>query len=203
MMNYLYKNNYKTIGTKEFYKWYIGEIEFYRKTIMITFDDGQYEDYYLVYPIIKRYNMKSISFLIGNNIANITNEYNKFRTSYIGIDIIHKIRIEYPNFEFQSHSYNMHSKINKTAKVLLMNYEELEKDFIMNKKFNFSFMAYPYGEFNINIKYFLNKYNYTAAFSFGHSRYSTRKDEKFSIPRITLHDYANVNLLKKWLKKIS
>ena len=48
---------------------------------MITFDDGQYEDYYLVYPIIKRYNMKSISFLIGNNIANITNEYNKFRTS--------------------------------------------------------------------------------------------------------------------------
>lgn len=201
-MDYLYRNNYKTISTKEFYKWYIGEIEFYGKTLMITFDDGQYEDYHLVYPIIKRYNMKATSFLIGNKINNLTKEYNKFEKNYIGIDVIHKMRKEYPNFEFQSHSYNMHLRINKTAKALLMNYKEIENDFKMNKKFNFSFMAYPYGEFNINIKYFLNKYNYTAAFSFGHSRCSIRKDEKFSIPRITLHDYANLNLFKKWLKKI-
>ena len=43
------------VTTTKILDYFIGEIEFYRKTIMITFDDGQYEDYYLVYPIIKRY----------------------------------------------------------------------------------------------------------------------------------------------------
>ena len=57
MMEYIHQKGYNTINTEELYKWYIGEIEFNKKTLLITFDDGFYEDYYLVYPIIKKYNM--------------------------------------------------------------------------------------------------------------------------------------------------
>ena len=64
MMYYLFINNYKTISTEEFYKWYKGEIEYYGKTLMIVFDDGYYEDYYLAYPIIKRYNIKLLLSLL-------------------------------------------------------------------------------------------------------------------------------------------
>lgn len=46
MMKYLYINGYKTISSEEFYHWYYGEIDYYGKTLMITIDDGYYEDYY-------------------------------------------------------------------------------------------------------------------------------------------------------------
>ena len=35
MIKYIYYNNYKTLSTKEFYKWYKGEVEYDKKTILI------------------------------------------------------------------------------------------------------------------------------------------------------------------------
>ena len=61
MLKYLYDNGYKTISTKEFYDWYQGDIEYDKKTVLITFDDGFYEDYYVVLPILKKYNFKATS----------------------------------------------------------------------------------------------------------------------------------------------
>jgi len=199
MMEYLYKNGYKTISTKEFYKWYYGYIDYYGKTLMITFDDGKYEDYYLVYPILKKYNFKAVSFLVGSKIEKKTKEYNKMKENFIGLDVINKIRKEYPFFELQSHSYNMHRKFNNTGKIFLMSNNDLDEDFCLNKIFNFSIFAYPYGFYNKNIQYFLNKYNYLFAFTFGKSEYASRKNERFSIPRIKINGYANLNTLKKWL----
>ena len=100
MIKYLYDKGYKTLSTNELYKWYIGESEFTKKTVMITLDDGHYEDYYLVYPIIKKYNFKAISFIIGSKINNKTASYNKYTDSYIGIDVINKVREEYPFLNF-------------------------------------------------------------------------------------------------------
>jgi peptidoglycan/xylan/chitin deacetylase (PgdA/CDA1 family) len=94
MMNYLYNNGFKTISTEEFYKWYKGKIEFYGKTVMITIDDGKYEDYYLAYPIIKKYNFKAASFIVGSRIHNKTKKYNKNESNYIGLDIVNRIRKE-------------------------------------------------------------------------------------------------------------
>ena len=132
MMNYLYNNGFKTISTEEFYKWYKGKIEFYGKTVMITIDDGKYEDYYLAYPIIKKYNFKAASFIVGSRIHNKTKKYNKNESNYIGLDIVNRIRKEYPKYEFQSHSYNMHVKINRKSKIFLMNKKEISED-IENK----------------------------------------------------------------------
>ena len=200
MMDYLYKNDYKTINIGEFYRWYKGEIEYYGKTLMIAFDDGNYEDYYLAYPIIKKYNFKATSFIVGSRINKTTSLYNKNIINYIGLDIINKLRKEYPNFEFQSHTYNMHGKINETAKILLMNKKEIEKDFEMNNQFNFSSLAYPYGAYNKIIKNILNKNkNYSVAFSYGNNKYASRKCDIYSIPRIEISGEDNLKYLIKWL----
>ena len=200
MMYYLFINNYKTISTEEFYKWYKGEIEYYGKTLMIVFDDGYYEDYYLAYPIIKRYNFKATSFIVGSRIKETTNVYNKTNIGFIGLDIINKLKKEYPNFEFQSHSYNMHIKINNTAKIFLIDNNEIENDFKLNNKFNFSSIAYPYGAYTKNIKDLLYKNNnYYLGFTFGINKYASRKSDRYAIPRIEIPDYADINLLKKWL----
>ena len=58
MMKYIFDNGYKTITSEEFLKWYIVKVEYDNKTLLITLDDGRYEDYYLVYPIIKNIILK-------------------------------------------------------------------------------------------------------------------------------------------------
>ena len=200
MMDYLYKNGFRTINTKEFYKWYTGEIDYYGKTLMITFDDGHYEDYYLVYPIIKKYNFKATSFLVGSKIKNSTKKYNKMITNFIGMDVISKLKKEYPNFEFQSHTFDMHGIKNKKNKLYWMTYKEIEEDFRMNRQFNFTSISYPYGYYNKKIEDFLlHNNNYLVAFTFGKSQYASRKSNRFSIPRISLNSNAGLDKLKKWL----
>jgi len=200
MIKYLYDNGYKTISTEEFYEWYIGNVEYDKKTVLITFDDGFYEDYYLAYPILKRYDFKATSFLVGSRIKNITDKYDKYSTSFVGMDVIKKVREEYPNFEFQSHSYNMHYyTLNKKHRIRTMSYEELENDTIKNEQFEFNTMAYPYGDYNKDIEEILENHGYLVAFKFGTQEYATRNADRYAIPRIKLNGNATVGTLKKWL----
>ena len=189
MMKYIFDNGYKTISTEEFYKWYIGAVEYENKTLLITIDDGHYEDYYLVYPILKKYNLKATSFVIGSNIKEKTASYYKYNDSFIGLDSINEIRRDYPFFEFQSHSFNMHHSIkmnngNQIHRIWAMSNQQLNIDILNNKKYGFTAMAYPFGAFNEQIKQILVKQGYLIAFKFGHSAYATRKDDRFAIPRI-------------------
>ena len=161
MMEWLYSNDYKTINTTEFYLWYKGKIEYNRKTVLITIDDGFYDEYYLAYPIIKKYNFKITSFIVGSRIKKKTPKYNKNKIGFIGQDIIDKIKKEYPNIEFQSHSYNMHYRTkNNQIRIKRMDFEELKLDVLSNSKFGFTTMAYPYGKYNINIKSILKEQRY-------------------------------------------
>ena len=200
MMKYLYDNGYKTISTEEFYKWYNKEIELPKKTVLITLDDGFYEDYYLAYPIIKKYGFKATSFVVGSRVSDITKEYNIEETNYLGLDVINKVKNEYPNYEFQSHSYNMHYYTEDGLhRIRSMSYEDIKEDLEKMKSFNFTTMAYPFGDFNDDIKMLLEEYNYLCAFRFAHSDYARRSNERYEIYRIKINGEANLNTLKKWL----
>ena len=204
MIKYLYDNGYKTISNEEFYNWYIGKVEYDKKTVMITIDDGYYEDYYLVYPIIKKYNFKATSFVVGSRIKEKTNKYNKYYESYIGFDIIHKVRNEYPFYEFQSHSFNMHYFVRQNNsknifKIKTMSFKELEEDTLNNKKFNFTTMAYPFGSGNKELEEILKNQNYIVAYRFVPSNYATRNEDRYAIPRIKINGFDNIDTLKKWL----
>lgn len=202
MMGYLYNNGYKTISTEEFYKWYIGEIELDKKTVLITFDDGFYEDYYLAYPILKKYNFKATSFLVGNRIKAVTRPYDKYEVGFIGMDVIDKVRKEYPNYEFQSHSYNMHYYTkNGKHRVKSMTRKEFEKDVNKNKRFNFTTMAYPFGDYNDTIKEVLEANGYLVAFRFTPSKFATRDSDRFAIPRVKINGNATLETLIEWLEK--
>lgn len=207
MIKYIYNNEYKTLSIEEFYKWYRGEVEYNKKTILITIDDGHYEDYYLVYPIIKKYNFKATSFVVGSRIKNKTSPYNKYKDSFIGIDVINKVSKEYPNFKFQSHSYNMHcfTRNNKGQvmnRIYSMSEKEIEDDFIKNKKYGFTAMAYPYGLFNEEVIKLLEKYGYFISFGFGPYTYASRNCNRFVIPRIKLNGDSTILTLKYWLRNI-
>ncbi len=200
MMEYLYKNGYHTISSEELYRWYKGEIELDTKTVMITFDDGFYEDYYLAYPILKKYNFHAISFVVGNRIKDITRPYDKNKTAYVGWDVITKVRKEYPKFEFQSHTYNMHYYTsNGKHRIKSMDIQDLENDFIKNEKFGFNVMAYPYGDYNSKIQRVLESQDYLLAFRFSPAAYALRTDNQYALGRIKINGEATVNTMIKWL----
>ena len=203
LMLYLHNNGYKTISTLEFADWYDGKIELPKKTVLITFDDGFYEDYYLAYPILKRYNMKATSFVVGSRIKDETKEFDPTGSTkaYIGMDIINKIKEEYPNWEFQSHSYNLH-KYDKNGEHHIRNinkdkiYEDVEK----SKELGFTTMAYPFGDHNEIIKDALKDNDFKVAFGFWYKDYARRTDDRYNIHRIKINGKSDITYLKNWLK---
>ena len=119
------------------------------------------------------------------------------------MDAINHVRKEYPNFEFQSHSFNMHffflKNKNRIYPVNTMTYQELQNDVLKMKKIGFKTMAYPYGNFNDKIKEILKDTGYLMAFRFWPSQYVSRNSDLFAIPRIKLNGTATIDTLKNWL----
>lgn len=62
-MDYLKKNNYDVITFDN-----LGELNKYKKPVIITFDDGYENNYLEAYPILKKYNFKAVIFVTTNFI---------------------------------------------------------------------------------------------------------------------------------------
>ena len=207
MMKYIYDNNYNVISIEEFNEWYDGKKEYPENTIVITIDDGYLTDYAIAYPILKKYNFKFTSFIIGSRVKEKTidcnyttiEDYEKYPYAVMGRDIIDKMHEEYPNWSFQGHSYNLHY-IEGDAAINLKTPDELKEDFEkLSEMFGFNILAYPYGVHNDNAKKILNETGYTLAFRFGPPEYANRNNDRYAVCRVKINSYMNVDDLAKWL----
>jgi peptidoglycan/xylan/chitin deacetylase (PgdA/CDA1 family) len=63
-MNFLAKNNWKTLTSDEFYLFKKGELSLPKKSVLITFDDGWRDNFIYAYPILKKYNLRATLFII-------------------------------------------------------------------------------------------------------------------------------------------
>ena len=175
----------------------------YQKSVLITFDDGFYEDYYLAYPILKEHNFKAISFIVGSRTKDVTDSYdmNSSKQHFIGLDVIQEIKDIYPNWEFQSHSYDLHRYTSDGKhQIEVSSSYELYDDILKTKEFGFNVFAYPFGDYNDYIMKALEENNYDIAFGFGLKDYARRSDLRYNIRRIKINGNANLAYLKNWLK---
>lgn len=192
-MKYLHDHNYKSLTLDEFYKWKKGEIKVPRKSVLITIDDGNLSNYMYAFPILKKYNMNAVVFYVGA----YAKEYGvEEGTIYdiMSLDLIKKAKEEYPNIEFESHSYDMHDRgvLNKTK-------EELDNDIKeMNKQGNFEYFAYPFGVYSEDMKEVLKENNYKLAFGFGYDKNgknsykkASKKDDDYLISRLNISNYVS------------
>lgn len=198
-MKYLYDNHYKTISAEEFEKWYDKGIEYPRKTVMITFDDGDYEFYYLVLPILKRYNFKAVMFSIGAFTPTVTSPLSNEK-HYLGEDVIDEIRHTYPNVEIEAHSFNLHYRVTAMQPaVLSKTYMEIDQDFKNNSKFGFHYIAYPFGVYTDDFVKAAKNNGMRMGFKFGNDTYATRKDDRFKISRVKINGQITYD---KYVKKL-
>jgi peptidoglycan/xylan/chitin deacetylase (PgdA/CDA1 family) len=183
-MKYLSEEGWNTLSLDEFYLWYNGKLDVPPKSCVITFDDGYYEMYYTVLPILEKYGFSATCFVIGAYTPEITPEYKPEERHYIGWDKIKEIQNTYPNLQFESHSYNLHGmNSDGTQPWTTATFEELKADFEANDKFGFTFMAYPYGGYNDKMLDAVSQSNIKMAFTFNNDQYAAKIYPKYEIPR--------------------
>lgn len=203
-MNFLYEHNYKTLSMKEYKNWRDTGKKYSPKTVLITFDDGDLDIYYEVLPILKKFNFKATCFIIGEYVDAVSFEYDSTKQQFLGKDLIDKISEEFPNLEFQSHSYGLHRNTNNLQPIVdSLDIVEIENDFKNMDKLDIDMnvFSYPYGNDNENIKMFLDKYDYDMAFLLDKSRLSSKEDNSYSIPRVGISYETTFKDFKKWLLK--
>ncbi len=107
-LKYLEENGYNTITVNDLINYFEKGTPLPSKPIMLTFDDGYYNNYIYAYPLLQKYNMKAVISPIGITI----DEYQKSKDknpAYAQMDW-NDIREMAKSglVEFQNHTYNLH-----------------------------------------------------------------------------------------------
>ena len=186
-MNWLDENGYTTVSSWELHEWMDGRLFLPEKSIMLTFDDGFYETYHVAYPILRKHNFKGCAFVIGSNISDKTDAYDPAdkENHFMGQDVIDELRKEYPELEIQSHTYDLHKRTAETAGIAMnMTESELKIDLDLNRKYDFTALAYPFGHVNWTFRNALQADpNIQMAFGYPMTYPVTRDSDIYILPR--------------------
>ena len=105
-MQYLVDNGYHAITPEEMLDAWENGTPLPEKPVIITFDDGYYNNYIYAYPLLKQRGMKAVVSIIGSQTALFTDngEENAY-WSHLRLD---RLREMQDVFEVQNHSWNLH-----------------------------------------------------------------------------------------------
>ena len=186
----LKKLGYKSLTLDEYYCWQRGKCKKPHRAVLITFDDGYQNNYDYAFPLLKKYNMNAVVFVIGENYYGDTK-------IFMNKEILEKAKKEYPNIEFASHTYNHHS-------IDAKEYDEVIEDVQnMKKVIDTDYLAYPHGQYTEEYKKALKDSGYKMAFTFGSKaghRKSSLSDDPFEIPRLNISNgYPNWKFIMRLL----
>ena len=106
---YIKENGYQTITTSDLISYKNGEKNLPEKSIVITFDDGYYNNYSYLFPLLKKYDMKAVLSVVGVYTDLYSESDEKMNNNYSHADWSQLKEMQDSGFiELQNHSYNMH-----------------------------------------------------------------------------------------------
>ena len=110
-LKYLQENGYTTVVVADLIDYVKNGKELPDKPVMITFDDGYYNNYLYAFPLLKQYNSKMVLSPIGR----YTDEYTQNKDTHANYahcswDAVREM-MESGLVEFQNHSYNLHTPV--------------------------------------------------------------------------------------------
>ena len=178
-IKYLKKQGYNTVSAKQLIKYvYLGE-DLPENPIVLTFDDGMYNNKEYVLPILEKYDYCAVFSVVGsyadeyteNNIVNPDYSYLRWQ------DIAELS--ENPHIEFGNHSYAFHSisrerygtKKNKNESILdyvnafYQDTEKLQSEFFSYCNFKPVIYTYPFGSYSKESIKVLKKMGFLVTFS--------------------------------------
>ncbi len=108
-MIWLKEHGYTSVLVSDLVNYVNGKGSLPEKPVVLTFDDGCYNNYYYVYPLLKKYDFKALISVVGSYSEYACEEAQPNPTySYLDWDDINEMR-KSGRVEFANHSYNLHT----------------------------------------------------------------------------------------------
>lgn len=197
---YIKDKGYNTILMADLINYVYNNIPLPEKPIMLTFDDGYYNNYYYAYPLFQKYNAKAVISAVGKytdffsdngdnnpNYSNITwGQMKEMMASGL--------------VEIQNHSYNLHSvtkKRNGTKKkmwedpleyklLLYKDIKTMQDKMTQNTNYTPTTFTYPFGGISEESVEVLKEIGFKASLSClnGINKISRDKEDLFHLKRI-------------------
>lgn len=158
-LEYLKENGYSSVTAQQLVDYTCNQGELPEKSVLITLDDGFYNNLYYLAPLLEKYDMTAIVSVVGTYIENKASADPHIpKYSYLTWDDINDM-LKTGRFEIGNHTYNMHSSTARKG-CKIMNGEDPENYIkIVNQDISLLqqlisehantcpiVFAYPYGE---------------------------------------------------------
>jgi len=191
-MRYLSENNYNVITPKEMLDAFKNNAKIPDKTVIITFDDGYKDNYENAYPILKKYNLKGTIFVITDYVSLYPN--------YITWDEAKEMQ-KSGVINLESHTMDHFNllKISKNDARLQLANSKYWLEAHLKKPV--TFLAYPEGDYNEDLKNMLKELKYEGAFTVNYGLVSSDSDA-YEMPRVAVfgHQTGNFRRFKQKLE---
>ena len=158
-LKYIKANGYETITISDLISYVYADKPLPPKPIILTFDDGHYNNYGYLYPLLEKYDMKAVISIVGSYTDKFseTNEAN-LNYSYLRWKDINEL-ISSGRLEFQNHTYNLHDNTHgrigakkkkgesddEYKKILEEDINKLQNEFKENTGYVPTCFTYPFG----------------------------------------------------------
>lgn len=107
-LKYLSDNGYTTVFMQELIDYVNGKDELPPKPIVLTFDDGYYNNYAYVYPLLQKYQAKAVISVVGT-YTDAYSEHKDENPAYAHLSWENLKEMQDSGLvEIQNHTYNMH-----------------------------------------------------------------------------------------------
>ncbi len=167
--------------------------------LIITFDDGYKDNLNNALPILKKYNFKSICFVVSSLIGK-SNIWDKNTNNYVYKELLSKSDINEwlsNGMCIGSHGKNHKSLIKLSKNEIFDEIKDSKNDIENMIGLKINSFSYPFGKIN-SISSDIAKKTYKFAVSTMRSRFNTNKHKDFFIPRV--HMSNELSKLKLFIK---
>ena len=182
----LIKNNYNVVSTETIIDALQNNKNLPEKTVAITIDDAFFSIYKKAWPLLKEKKLPFTVFVstkpVGSNSKNYMNWDQLREMVNSGVIIGH-------------HTKSHFHLVNKDKETIINEIEEASDDFLKNLGFVPDIFAYPYGEYNYEIKQIVKEY-FKAAFG-QQSGGIYNEIDIFELPRFSMNEqYGDLKRFK-------
>lgn len=176
-MKYLKDNNFHTITPQEMYAALTEGAELPENPVVITFDDGYYDNYKYAYPILKKYGFKGTIFVV-------TSFLDRGQQGYITWGQAQEMESS-GVINIESHTVTHSSMTEQTDEQLRYEMAESKRDIEQRLGKTVDFIAYPTGTFNLHIASLVKEAGYKGAFTIKYGNVD-RASNLFALERVPI-----------------
>ena len=111
-LKYIKDKGYTTVTIADLISYVYNDTPLPEKPIVLTFDDGHYNNYGYLFPLLEKYDMKAVISIVGSYTDKFTEtDEANLNYSYLRWKDIKEL-MDTGRIEFQNHTYNLHSMNN-------------------------------------------------------------------------------------------